>query len=356
MRDPRSDCAARLLDWYDRNAREMPWRIGPADRRRGIRPDPYRVWLSEVMLQQTTVAAVDARFRRFVARWPDVAALAGAADADVMAEWAGLGYYARARNLHACAQAVSRELGGVFPSDLEGLRALPGIGDYTANAIRAAAFDLPASVVDANVERVISRVFTVETPLPAAKREITEHAAELADPDRPGDYAQAIMDLGAVICTPRGPACGVCVWAANCKARKAGTQERYPVKAAKKVKPVRHGLAFVILREGEAGREVFARARPDNGLLGGMLEVPGTDWLDDASALPDPDLAAPDGLDWREVGRVAHVFTHFALELRVFTAQAPQGWSHPDGRFVTAEPLTRSGLPTVMKKAVKAAL
>ena len=346
----------RLLGWYDREGRALPWRIRPEDRARGQVADPYAVWLSEIMLQQTTVPHAAPYYARFLQLWPGVHDLADAPREQVMAEWAGLGYYARARNLHACAQAVSRELGGVFPSDLEGLRALPGIGDYTANAIRAAAFDLPASVVDANVERVISRVFTVETPLPAAKREITEHAAELADPDRPGDYAQAIMDLGAVICTPRGPACGVCVWAANCKARKAGTQERYPVKAAKKVKPVRHGLAFVILREGEAGREVFARARPDNGLLGGMLEVPGTDWLDDASALPDPDLAAPDGLDWREVGRVAHVFTHFALELRVFTAQAPQGWSHPDGRFVTAEPLTRSGLPTVMKKAVKAAL
>ena len=345
-----------LLAWYDREGRALPWRIRPEDRARGREADPYAVWLSEIMLQQTTVPHAAPYYARFLQLWPSVHDLADAQREQVMAEWAGLGYYARARNLHACAQVVSRELGGVFPSDLEGLRDLPGIGEYTANAIRAAAFDLPASVVDANVERVISRVFAIETPLPAGKRDITKHAAELADPARPGDYAQAIMDLGAVICTPRGPACGACVWASHCKARAAGTQERYPVKAAKKAKPQRHGLAFVILREGEAGLEVVARVRPDNGLLGGMLEVPGTEWLDDASALPDPRVVAPDGLHWREAGRVAHIFTHFALELRVFAARAEPGWSHPEGRFVTAEPLARSGLPSVMKKAVKAAL
>lgn len=348
---------AALLAWYDREGRTLPWRIRPEDRAAGRAADPYAVWLSEIMLQQTTVPHAAPYYARFLILWPSVHDLAAAPREDVMAEWAGLGYYARARNLHACAQVVSRELGGVFPMDLEALRALPGIGEYTANAIRAAAFDLPASVVDANVERVISRVFAIETPLPAAKREITDTARTLADPDRPGDYAQAVMDLGAVICTPRSPACGACVWASQCKAHAEGTQERYPVKAAKKAKPVRHGLAFVILRgEGEA-REVLVRTRPDNGLLGGMLEVPGTDWLDDADALPALSEAAPDGFHWREAGRVVHVFAHFELRLAVFAALLTGEANLPDGtRWVAVHPIRAAGLPTVMKKAVQAAL
>ena len=348
---------ARLLAWYDREGRTLPWRIRPEERVAGRVADAYAVWLSEIMLQQTTVAHAAPYYAKFLSLWPTVHDLADAPREDVMAAWAGLGYYARARNLHACAQAVSRELGGVFPSDLEGLRALPGIGEYTAHAIRAAAFNLPASVVDANVERVITRVFRIEAPLPSAKPDIRKHAASLADPARPGDYAQAIMDLGAVICTPRAPSCGACPWAAHCAARAAGDQERYPVKAAKKVKPVRHGLAFVVLRGEGEGREVLVRTRPDKGLLGGMLEVPGTDWVVDAGALPALSEAAPLALRWREAGRIIHVFTHFELRLTVFAAPLSGEANLPDGaRWVGVHPIRAAGLPTAMKKAVQAAL
>jgi A/G-specific adenine glycosylase len=347
----------RLLAWYDREGRTLPWRIRPEDRAAGRKAGPYAVWLSEIMLQQTTVPHAAPYYARFLALWPTVHDLAEAPREDVMAEWAGLGYYARARNLHACALAVSRELAGVFPSDLEGLRALPGIGEYTAHAIRAAAFNLPASVVDANVERVVTRIFRIAAPLPSAKGEIRKSAAELADPDRPGDYAQAIMDLGAVICTPRGPACGACPWEGHCAARKTGDMERYPVKAAKKAKPVRHGLAFVVLRGEGEGREVMVRTRPDKGLLGGMLEVPGTDWLDDAGELPPLSEAVPLAADWREAGEVRHVFTHFELRLAVFAAHVAGTVELADGmRWVAVHPIRAAGLPTAMKKAVQAAL
>ncbi|WBQ09231.1 A/G-specific adenine glycosylase [Hyphomonadaceae bacterium ML37] len=357
-RDDAPALRAALLDWYDREGRTLPWRVRPEDRARGVTADPYAVWLSEIMLQQTTVPHATPYWTRFLALWPTVHDLANAPREDVMAQWAGLGYYARARNLHACAQMVSNELGGVFPSDLEALRALPGIGEYTANAIRAAAFDLPASVVDGNVERVITRLFAIDAPLPGAKGVIRDHAARLADPDRPGDYAQAIMDLGATVCTPRGPACHACPWAGACAARAAGEMERYPVKAAKKARPVRHGLVFVILRGPAGRRELYVRPRPDKGLLGGMLEAPGSGWLEDVSALPSVVAAAPAPLGWRKAGAVSHVFTHFALELDVYAAEAPVSWRGPDaqGRWAPAEPLSASGLPSVMKKAVRAAL
>lgn len=357
-RDDAPALRAALLGWYDREGRTLPWRVRPEDRARGVTADPYAVWLSEIMLQQTTVPHATPYWLRFLALWPTVHDLAAAPREDVMAEWAGLGYYARARNLHACAQVVASEMGGRFPSDLEGLRALPGIGDYTANAIRAAAFDQPASVVDGNVERVITRLFAIDAPLPGAKPAIRTHAARLADPDRPGDYAQAIMDLGATVCTPRSPACHACPWAGACAALAEGNPERYPVKAAKKARPVRHGLVFVILRGAPGRREVYVRPRPDKGLLGGMLETPGSEWLEDAGALPAVAAAAPARLDWRKAGAVSHVFTHFALELDVYAAEAPAGWRGPDaqGRWVPAEPLSASGLPSVMKKAVRVAL
>ncbi|MCC5996159.1 MAG: A/G-specific adenine glycosylase [Oceanicaulis sp.] len=357
-RDDAPALRAALLTWYEREGRTLPWRVRPEDRARGVTADPYAVWLSEIMLQQTTVPHATPYWSRFLALWPSVHDLAAAPRDEVMAEWAGLGYYARARNLHACAQVVSNALDGVFPGDLEALRALPGIGEYTANAIRAAAFDLPASVVDGNVERVITRLFAITALLPGAKGVIRDHAARLADPVRPGDYAQAIMDLGATVCTPRGPACAACPWAGACAARAAGEAERYPVKAAKKARPVRHGLAFVILRGARGRREVYVRPRPDKGLLGGMLEAPGSDWIGDVSALPSVETAAPARLGWRKAGAVSHVFTHFALELDVYAADAPPGWRGPDasGRWVAAEPLSVSGLPSVMKKAVRAAL
>ncbi|KAA5805240.1 A/G-specific adenine glycosylase [Alkalicaulis satelles] len=349
---------AALLEWYDRQGRTLPWRVRPEDRARGVAPDPYAVWLSEIMLQQTTVPHAAPYWARFLQLWPRIEDLADAPREDVMREWAGLGYYARARNLHACAQMVASQLGGRFPSDLDGLRALPGIGEYTANAIRAAAFDLPASVVDGNVERVITRLFAMEAPLSSAKPAIRKEASRLADPDRPGDYAQAIMDLGATVCTPKNPSCGTCPWARACAARAQGDPLRYPVKPVRKPKPVRHGLAFVILRGGAGRREVYVRPRPDKGLLGGMLETPGSEWLEDVGALPSRDAAAPAALNWRKASGVSHVFTHFALELTVYAARAPKGWRGPDahGRWVPAEPLSASGLPSVMKKAVRAAL
>ena len=332
---PPAATAQSLLDWYDRHARAMPWRIGPADRKAGARPDPYRVWLSEVMLQQTTVAAVRDYFTRFTTRWPTVADLAAAPDAEVMAEWAGLGYYARARNLLACARAVVADHGGRLPQSAAALLALPGIGPYTAAAIAAIAFDEAATVVDGNVERVMARLHLVEAPLPAAKAELTRLAAALTPATRPGDYAQAVMDLGATICTPKSPACGICPWLAPCRARSAGVAASLPRKIAKAPKPTRHGTLWLARR----GEDWLVERRPERGLLGGMLGFPGSGW-DGAGG------DAPMTADWLELGEVRHTFTHFHLILTVLTAQT------------TANPLRgewhrlRPGdLPTLMRKA-----
>ncbi|MEL6522068.1 MAG: A/G-specific adenine glycosylase, partial [Pseudomonadota bacterium] len=273
MRDECFDLPAILLSWYDRQARVMPWRVGPAERAKGIRPDPYRVWMSEVMLQQTTVAAVRSYFLTFTDRWPTVRDLAAAEDGDVMAAWAGLGYYARARNLLKCARVVAREHGGIFPDSREALLKLPGIGPYTASAIASIAFDEPATVVDGNVERVMARYYSVETSLPAAKPELTRLAEQLTPNARPGDYAQAVMDLGATICTPRSPACGICPWMDGCSARRAGNAAQLPRKAPKVAKPIRFGTAY-LARRGD-GAWLLER-RPSKGLLGGMLGWPGS--------------------------------------------------------------------------------
>ncbi|MFC7702892.1 A/G-specific adenine glycosylase [Plastorhodobacter daqingensis] len=321
----------------------MPWRIGPADRATGQRPDPYRVWLSEVMLQQTTVAAVRDYFRRFTARWPDVAALAAAPDEDVMGEWAGLGYYARARNLLKCARAVVSQHHGHFPSTREGLLGLPGIGPYTAAAIAAIAFDEPAVVVDGNVERVMARLHLVETPLPPAKAELIALAAALTPDHRPGDYAQAVMDLGATICTPRNPACGICPWAQPCAARAAGVQGELPRKLAKAAKPLRTGVAYLARRADGAW---LLERRPDQGLLGGMLGWPGSDWA--ASPADQPPLAA----DWRDPGaEVRHTFTHFHLHLALRIAEVPLDAAPERGFFLPSADFRPSALPTVMRKA-----
>lgn len=354
---------AALLDWYERAGRALPWRIRPEDRAAGRTADPYAVWLSEIMLQQTTVPHAAPYWRRFLDRWPSIHDLAAAPREEVMAEWAGLGYYARARNLHACAQLVSGELNGVFPSDLEGLRALPGVGEYTSNAIRAAAFDRPASVVDGNVERVISRLFALEIPLPDAKPQIKRLAAALADPGRPGDYAQAIMDLGATVCVPRAPNCPACPWAPDCRARDSGDPARFPFKRKKPVRPVRHGAAFIATRSGVRQNgglarriEVFLRTRPDGGLLGGMLGAPGTDWLD---APPGPgrlQTAQPFEAEWEKRGAVRHVFTHFSLELDVFAAPAPPDFSGENGQWVDSAALSRAAIPSLYRKALKIAL
>ena len=336
-----------LLAWYDRNARRLPWRVGPEDR--GVRPDPYRVWLSEVMLQQTTVAAVKPYFDRFVGRWPTVADLAAAEIDDVMRAWAGLGYYSRARNLKAAADAVAAS-GGRFPGTAAELRALPGIGDYTAAAIAAIAFDQPEPVVDGNVERVIARLYAVDDPLPAAKSLIRQRQSDLTPTRRAGDYAQAMMDLGATICTPKRPACALCSLNKVCVARALGDAEAYPVKAAKKERPVRRGLSYVALRDDGA---VLLRKRPPKGLLGGMAEVPGSEW---SAAAPAKGQGAPLDLDWRKVpGKVVHVFTHFRLELDVYLGRAKRNLEPPEGDWWSpAGSLPREALPSVMKKVIEA--
>lgn len=334
--------AEDLLGWYDTHARSLPWRVGPVARAAGLRPDPYRVWLSEVMLQQTTVAAVRSYFERFTTLWPTVADLAGAPDAEVMGEWAGLGYYARARNLLKCARVVTDDHGGVFPQTRGALMDLPGIGPYTAAAIAAIAFDRPEVVVDGNVERVMARLFDIHTPLPAAKPELTRAAAHLTPEDRPGDYAQAVMDLGATICTPRSPACGICPWMDICAARAAGTAPDLPRKTPKKAKPVRFGYAYVARRSDGA---YLLEERPTKGLLGGMLGWPGSVWDDDPA--PAPPLAA----DWDMIDAEArHTFTHFHLRLRVLVADVPLDASSDTGAFCDPGSFRPAHLPTLMRK------
>lgn len=332
-----------LLDWYDAHAREMPWRVGPSDRRAGEKPDPYRVWLSEVMLQQTTVAAVRKYFLKFTSLWPTVTDLANAEDDRVMGEWAGLGYYARARNLLKCARVVANEMNGRFPDTREDLLKLPGIGPYTAAAIASIAFDRPETVVDGNVERVMSRLYAVETPLPGAKPELTAHAATLTPRDRPGDYAQAVMDLGATICTPRSPACGICPWINACQARTLGIQAQLPAKETKKQKPTRFGYIYVGRRKDGAW---LLEQRPNKGLLGGMLGWPGSHWSD------APEESPPATAAWQNLGEeVRHTFTHFHLRLAVRIATLDENAIPAQGRFVPARDFRPSDLPTVMRKA-----
>lgn len=334
-----------LLDWYDQHARVLPWRVSPKERLQGVRPDPYRVWLSEVMLQQTTVVTVKAYFEHFTRTWPRVQDLAAARDAEVMAAWAGLGYYARARNLLKCARVVVADHGSAFPTERAVLQKLPGIGPYTSAAIAAIAFDQPETVVDGNVERVMARLFDVHTPLPAAKVELTALAATMTPGTRPGDYAQAVMDLGATICTPRAPACGICPWWAHCHARAMGSQAGLPRKSPKPGKPVRHGIAYLVQR-GHDGAWLLEQ-RPDQGLLGGMLGWPGSNWTETVP-VDCPPLAA----DWTEIpGEVRHTFTHFHLRLRVRAARIPPGLTPERGWFQDRGAFRPSDLPTVMRKA-----
>jgi A/G-specific adenine glycosylase len=335
-----------LLAWYDRQARTLAWRVSPADRRAGVRGDPYRVWLSEVMLQQTTVPHATPYFLSFTARWPTVSDLAAVEDGDLMGAWAGLGYYARARNLLACARAVAAEHGGVFPDTEEGLRALPGVGAYTAAAVAAIAFDRAANVVDGNVERVMSRLFAVETPLPDSKPELKALACDLVADDRPGDWAQALMDLGATVCKPKSPLCDRCPISAWCAAYKTGAPETYPRKTKKADRPRRFGVAYVLTR----GEDVALVRRPPKGLLGGMLGLPTSDWR----AMPWTDAeavaAGPVAAAWRDMGAIEHVFTHFSLTLRVFAAQGANA-----GDFVWTPREGLSALPSVFLKAARAA-
>lgn len=343
---------ADLLAWYDRHRRVLPWRA-----RAGRKADPYAVWLSEIMLQQTTVKTVGPYYAKFLTRWPTVQALASAPLDDVLRAWAGLGYYARARNLHACAKAVVERHDGIFPDSLEALRALPGIGDYTASAVGSIAFDLSAVPVDGNVERVVTRLYAVEQAMPAAKPEIKRLAASLLPPHRSGDFAQAFMDLGATICSPKKPACALCPWCEPCAARARGDQETFPRKAPRREGKERYGAAFVALR---ADGCVLLRRRPEKGLLGSMTEVPGSDWAHDfdvANALE----AAPrfrGKPQWRKLSNeVTHVFTHFPLALTVFVAELPRGTPAPKGaRWAKRAGLAEEALPTVMRKVLAHAL
>lgn len=339
---------AALLGWYDTNARRMPWRVAPEDRKKGILPDPYRVWLSEVMLQQTTVAAVTGYFNRFTTRWPTIEDLAFARDEDVMGEWAGLGYYARARNLLKCARAVVSNNDGAFPSALDTLLCLPGIGPYTAAAIASIAFDQRATVVDGNVERVISRLYAIETPLPAAKPMLTQLAAALTPADRPGDHAQAMMDLGATVCTPKSPTCKHCPLSGFCAGHALGIAASLPRKLPKVPKPIRHGVAYVALRDDGA---LLLERRPNHGLLGGMLGFPGSEW---GAAVPDD--APPVAANWQLLSaQVTHTFTHFHLILQVMVARVPTGTNPQRGDFIHAASFRAADLPSVMRKVHDAA-
>jgi A/G-specific adenine glycosylase len=343
--------AVDLLAWYDQHRRALPWRALP-----GKLADPYRVWLSEIMLQQTTVKAVAPYYARFLQRWPDLRALAAAPLDDILRAWAGLGYYARARNLHACARAVVERHGGRFPASEAVLRELPGIGAYTAAAVAAIAFDQAATPIDGNIERVTARLYAVTTPLPAAKPEIARLTRALTPRHRAGDFAQAMMDLGATICTPKRPVCSLCPWNNNCAAYSTGQTEQFPIRLPKREGLLRRGAAFVARRTDDF---VLLRTRPARGLLGGMAEVPTTQWSADFDESKALDAAprfssAHKPIVWRKIGgAVRHVFTHFPLELDVYRAEIPCAAVVPDGmRWIAISELGGEALPSVMRKVV----
>jgi len=355
LRPAGPDTVAALLDWYDSERRDLPWRT-----RRGRRADPYKVWLSEIMLQQTTVKAVIPFYERFLQRWPTVAALAAGDLDDVLAAWAGLGYYSRARNLHKCARSIVAEHGGRFPRTEAELAELPGIGPYTAAAIAAIAFGEPATPIDGNIERVVARLFAVRHPLPAAKREIKRLAETLTPQRRAGDFAQAMMDLGATVCSPKKPSCLMCPLQQDCHAHALGLETQLPVKLVKPDRPVRYGTAFLALREDG---HVLLRKRPEAGLLGGMLELPSTEWSDDWLAADLALAAAPVKADWWAVpGVVSHAFTHFRLELMIFRAIVPTEasltfWASAERcRWIARRDLHGAALPSVMRKVIGHAL
>jgi A/G-specific adenine glycosylase len=344
-----------LLAWYDRARRHLPWRAPP-----GCAADPYRVWLSEIMLQQTTVKAVIPYYAVFLRRWPSVEALAAASLNDVLAAWAGLGYYTRARNLHACARAVVERHGGRFPGAEQALRELPGVGPYTAAAIAAIAFGRPATPVDGNVERVVARLYAVTETMPAVKPKLRRLAHGLTPPERAGDHAQAMMDLGATVCTPKRPSCTICPLAPFCAARVQGIAAQLPLRSARPERPLRLAHAFVALREDG---HVLLRRRPESGLLGGMLEVPSTAWADALPPLAEALQAAPVRADWRALaGIVTHTFTHFRFEASVQCAAVPararltSAADAPRCKWVARRDLDGAALPSVMRKIIAHAL
>ncbi len=339
------NASAALLAWYDRAGRDLPWRVKVG------RADPYRVWLSEIMLQQTTVEAVKPYFAKFLALWPEVKALAAAEDHAVMTAWAGLGYYARARNLLACARAVARDFDGRFPETEEGLRALPGIGAYTAAAIAAIAFGERAIVIDGNIERVITRLAAIDTPLPKAKPEIRAVLDGMVPADRPGDFAQSLMDLGATICTPKSPSCLICPLAEACVARARGQATAFPVKPAKKGKKALQSLAFVVL-DGED--RILLRTRPAKGLLADMAEVPNAEWSGAAAGLESAPLKA----EWQRLNQpVIHIFTHIDLRMEIAVARLAATIPAPEGmRWVKVGNLDSEPVPTLFRKVIEAGL
>ena len=354
MAREKADLSAKLLNWYDAHRRDLPWRAKP-----GEVADPYRVWLSEIMLQQTNVTTVKPYFAKFLARWPHVKALAAAPREAVMQEWAGLGYYARARNLHACAIHVAEQLGGVFPTSRDGLLELPGVGPYTAGAISAIAYDERQAAVDGNVERVITRAFALETPLPDVKPQVREITQSLVPEKRAGDFAQAMMDLGSGICTPKNPDCRLCPWELSCQGKRLGIAATLPRRKAKAQVPQREGIAWWIERGDGA---LLLRRRPDKGLLGGMLEMPSSGWTEIKSSSSgvtrgsfSPSLA--DLFGGADTGlRVTHTFTHFHLELAIWHAAPPKALPGPEYHWAKRESLASEALPSVMRKAVVAAL
>ena len=337
--------SVKLLRWYDQHRRHLPWRSAP-----GIKPDPYAVWLSEIMLQQTTVQAVKSYYTTFLNKWPRIQDLANAPLEDVLKAWAGLGYYSRARNLHACALVVANEHAGQFPQDEIALRALPGIGPYTSAAIAAIAFDQRAIVIDGNVERVIARLNAIREPLPKSKPIIRSFAQIITPHQRAGDFAQAMMDLGATICTPRRPACTLCPIHSACAAALSNEAENFPRKLAKAQRPLRRGAAFFVMRQSG---HVLVRTRPPKGLLGGMTEIPGTQWSEDFT-LANAKKAAPLKARWRQLnGEVEHVFTHFSLSVTVFAAAVPDDSAAPEGcRWVAKSKLDKEALPSIMRKVI----
>ncbi len=336
-----------LLDWYDHNARTLPWRISPEDKIGGISPDPYHVWLSEIMLQQTTVVTVIPYFEKFMEQWPTIEKLAKTELDDVLTTWAGLGYYARARNLHKCAQIICQDFNGIFPDTYEGLLKLPGIGTYTAAAIAAIVYDNAETVIDGNVERVISRAFNITTPLPDSRPEIREYAEQLTPNHRPGDYAQALMDLGATICTPKTLKCDLCPWQSDCISHEMGTATKLPARTSKKARPTRRGYAFWAEYDGQ----VWLRRRPEKGLLGGMMEVPSDEWVPSNSWDNFPNPRIPIIANWEILpGMVRHTFTHFHLELKIVRLDLEEMINLQEGQWCPVDESDKYALPTVMKK------
>lgn len=350
-----TDYADKLLNWYDRHHRQLPWRVAPPDAALGVVPDPYHVWLSEIMLQQTTVGAVKSYYEKFLKLWPRVEDLAAASEDDVLKAWAGLGYYSRARNLKKCAETIVAEHGGRFPDTAAELKKLPGIGDYTSAAIAAIAFDEQVAVVDGNIERIVSRLERIAEPLPGAKKPIKARMAELTPQSRPGDFAQAMMDLGSSLCSPKKPACALCPFTGACEAQEAGDMERFPVKAPKKQKPTRRGAAFLIMREEDSA--IWLQKRPPSGLLASMTQVPTTNWTDKKQGEVF-DLAkaldhAPEQLQFRKrTGQVTHTFTHFHLELDVYQASVT-GDPLIEGWWSKQEDIAGEALPTIFRKVVE---